>query len=87
MDLHSCSTVMLRVVLPGRNLRNNLNLDITTSSCVARRLRSNLWVLLNRKKHAVELVLYRHQTVVESTLKYSDILRDLIYFCGVCGEW
>ena len=67
-------------------MRNNLNLDIMTSSCVvARRLRSNLWVLLNRKKRAVELVLYRYQTVVESTLKYSD-LRDLIYFCGVCGE-
>ena len=30
----------------------------------------------------VEFVLYRHQAVVESTLKYGDILRDLIYFAG-----
>ena len=41
MDSHSCSTVILRVALPGRNMRNNLTLDITTSSRVARRLRSD----------------------------------------------
>ena len=45
MDQHSCSTVILRVALAGRNMRNNLTLDITTSSCVARCLRSDLSVL------------------------------------------
>ena len=87
MDQDSRSIVILHVALPGRNMWNNLALYITTSSRVARRLRSDLSVLRNREEHAVEFVLYWHQTVVESTLKYSDILRDLIYFCGVCGEW
>ena len=80
MDQHSRSTVILRVVLPGRNMWNNLPLDIKISSRVPRRLRADLSVLWNRKKHAVEFVLYQHQTVVESTLIYSDVLRDFIFF-------
>ena len=31
MDKHICSTVILRVALPGRNMRNNFTLDRTTS--------------------------------------------------------
>ena len=67
---------MLRVALPGRNMRNILTLDRTTSSRVAMRLRSDLSVLRNKNKHAVEFVLYQHQTGAESTLKYNDLLRD-----------
>ena len=74
--------MILRVALLGRNTRNILTLNITTSSRVARRLRSDLSVLWNRKKHAVDFVLYRHQTIVESTLNYGDALRDLIFFAG-----
>ena len=68
-------------------MRNNLTLDITTSSRVERRLRSDLSVLKLKEIHAVEFMLYRHQKVVDSPLQYSDLLRDLIRFHGGCDQW
>ena len=44
-QLNIAVNYLLRVALPGRNMRNNLTLDITTSSRVTRRVRSGLSVL------------------------------------------